>query len=100
MMDFFFFLKTFILTVAIVLVMQIQVGNRSIETHAMGWVQSSGVAMPLAEVARGAARVTHDLSHKVTDLIHHNVNKNKKEDTRIKRESSLLHSSKDNSKDD
>ena len=36
MMDFFFFVKTFILTVAIVLVMQIQVGDRSFESHAMG----------------------------------------------------------------
>jgi hypothetical protein len=94
MMDFLFFVKTFVLTIAIVLVMQIQVGHRSLETHAMGWVQSSGVAIPLAEVARGAARVTHDLSHRVTDMIHTNVNKNKREDARIKRESSLLHSSK------
>ena len=41
MMDFFFFVKTFVLTIAIVLVMQIQVGQSTLETHAMGWVQSS-----------------------------------------------------------
>jgi len=99
MMDIFFFVKTFILTLAIVLVMQIQVGNRSLETHAISFVQASGLNVPLSEVARGAARVTHDLSHKVTDMIHKNVNKNKKEDVRIKRESSLLHSSKDSADD-
>jgi hypothetical protein len=100
MMDFLFFIKTFILTVAIVLVMQIQVGNRSLETHAMSWVQSTATSGPLQGVARGAARVTHDLSHKVTDLIHDHVNKNKREDSRIKRESSLLHSSKDKKSSD
>lgn len=96
-MDFFFFVKTFILTVAIVLVMQIQVGDKSLETHAMGWVQASGAAGPLSDVARGASKITHDLSHRVTDLIHDHVNKYKKEDTRIKRESSFrwLHHSKD-----
>jgi hypothetical protein len=76
MMDILFFVKTFILTVAIVLVMQIQVGDRSLETHAMGWVQSSGAGGPLGEVARGAAKMVHDVSHKVTDSIHDHVNKN------------------------
>jgi hypothetical protein len=97
MMDILFFVKTFILTIAIVLVMQIQVGDHSLETHAMSWVQTSGAAGPLGEVARGAAKMTHDLSHKVTDLIHDHVTKNKKEDARIKRESSFrwLHNSKD-----
>jgi hypothetical protein len=97
MMDFFFFVKTFVLTIAIVLVMQIPVGNSTLETHAMGWVQSSGVGDPLHGVARGAAKMVHDLSHKISDAIHDNVNKNKKEDSRLKRESSFhwLHSSKD-----
>ncbi|MGZ3721928.1 MAG: hypothetical protein ACXVA9_03295 [Bdellovibrionales bacterium] len=97
MMDIFFFIKTFILTIAIVLVMQIQVGDRTLETHAMGWVQGSGVGSPLGDVARGASKMTHDLSRKITESIHNNVSKNKKEDTRIKRESSFrwLHSSKD-----
>ena len=96
MMDFFFFVKTFILTVAIVLVMQIHVGERSLETHAMSWVQSSSVTEPLHGVARGAAKVVHDLSHQVSNIIHDNVNKNKREDSRIRQESSLRsHSSKD-----
>ena len=95
MMDIFFFIKTFILTIAIVLVMQVQVGDRSIETQAMSWVHSSGVGSPLGDVARGASRMTHDLSRKITGLISNHVEKDKKEDKRIKRESSFrwLHSS-------
>jgi hypothetical protein len=96
MMDFLFFLKTFILTIAVVIVMQIQVGDRSLETHAMGWVQSSGMSAPLSDVARGAAKMTRDFTGKISAMIRDNVSKNKKEDSRIKRESSFrwLHSSK------
>lgn len=89
MMDFLFFIKTFILTVAIVLVMQIQVGDRTLETHAMSWVQSSAVVAPLHGVARGAARVIHDISDQTHEFIHNNISKNKKEDARVKRESSF-----------
>lgn len=97
MMDIFFFIKTFILTIAIVMVMQIPVGNRSLESHAMSWVQTSDIVVPLHEAARGASKMVRDFSHKVTDAIQDNVGKNKKEDSRIKRESSFrwLHSSKD-----
>ena len=81
MIDFLFFVKTFILTVAIVLVMQIQVGDHSLENHTMGWVQSSAVAGPLNTVARGAAKLVHDITAKVWQGVHHNVGKNKKEET-------------------
>ena len=102
MMDFLFFVKTFVLTIAIVLVMQIQVGNRSLETHALGWVQSSDVVGPLQGVARGAAKLTHDFTHKLSDVIHDNVSKNKKEESRLKRESPFhwLHSSKERKDED
>ena len=38
MKEVLFCLKTFILTVAIVLVMQVQVGERTLEHHAMSWI--------------------------------------------------------------
>lgn len=97
MMDLFFFIKTFILTIAVVLVMQIQVGDQSLESHAMSWVQSSPVAAPLHGVARGASKMVNDVTQRVTEVIHDNVSKNKKEDSRWKRESSFrwIHSSKD-----
>ena len=103
MMDFIFFAKTFALTIAIVLVMQIQIGDRSLETHAMGWVQSSAVTTPLHGVKRGAARMIHDLSHKISNVIHNNVSKHKKEDSSLKQESPFhwLHSTKaENSSDE
>ncbi len=81
MMDFLFFVKTFILTVAIVLVMQIQVGDHSLENHAMGWVQSSAITSPLNDAAKGAGKLFHELTAKLHSGVHHNVGKNKKEET-------------------
>jgi hypothetical protein len=97
MMDILFFVKTFVLTVAIVLLLQTPVGDKSLETHAMTWIQSSAVVAPLHSVARGAAKVVHELSHQVSGYIHDNVNKNKKEDSKVKKESSFhwSHGSKD-----
>jgi hypothetical protein len=83
MMDFMFFVKTFIFTVAIVLVLQIQVGEGTLETHALGWVQSSSVTQPLNYVARGAAKLTNDVTQKIWNSVHHNVKDgNKKEENR------------------
>lgn len=80
MMDFFFFVKTFILTVAVVLVLQIPVGEQSLETHAMGFVQNSALIVPLQTVARGATKMVHDLSHQISNAIHNNYAKTKKEE--------------------
>lgn len=101
-MDILFFAKTFALTIAIVLVMQIEVGSRSLENHAMSWVQTSSITAPLHGVARGGSRLVRDVSSKVSNAIFDNVDKNKKEDSRLKRESSFrwFHSSKVKKTDD
>ncbi len=60
MSDILFFLKTFALTLAVVLVMQIEVGQRSIESHALAWVHTSPAVAPLNSAAKGAARLLRD----------------------------------------
>lgn len=80
MMDFMFFVKTFALTVAIVLGMQIHVGDRSLETHAMTFVQSSTVVAPLNQVARGAAKLVRDITQTVSIQVKHNTKKSKKDE--------------------
>jgi hypothetical protein len=76
-MDVLFFLKTFLLTVAIVLVMQIRVGERSLESHAMSWVQSSVVVAPLNGVAKGAAKMARDLTQTISVSVQRNWKKKK-----------------------
>ncbi len=83
MMDFLFFIKTFFLTIAIVLVMQIQVGDHSLESHAMGWVQSSAVVAPLNMVAKGAAKLVRDFTQTVSISVKRNSKKTKKEVTHV-----------------
>jgi hypothetical protein len=79
MSDLIFFIKLFCLTVALVLVMQIQVGERSLESHAMGWVQTSALVAPLNTVAQGAAKAARDLSSTIHASIEKNTGKKKKE---------------------
>jgi hypothetical protein len=83
MIDFMFFIKTLALTVAIVMLMQIQIGDRTVEKHAVLFVQSSTVASPLNTVARGASKLIHDVTGKIWSGVHHNVKKKaKKEDSK------------------
>jgi uncharacterized metal-binding protein len=79
MMDFLFFVKTFALTIVVVLLMQLQVGEKSIEHHAMAFMQSSAVIQPLNGVAKGAAKLARD----VTQTISAKIKKNTKKEKRI-----------------
>lgn len=67
--DFMFFFKTFTLTVVLVLAMQLQVGEKTIENHAMSAVQSSAVVQPLNGVAKGAAKLAKDCGQKISSLV-------------------------------
>lgn len=78
MMDFLFFVKTFLLTVAVVVMMQIKVSDKSIESHAMSWVQSSAVVAPLNGVAKGAAKMARDLTAMISAKIKSNTKKQKR----------------------
>jgi hypothetical protein len=67
--DFLFFFKTFTLTVVLVVLMQLQIGEKTIENHALGFVQSSAVVQPLNGVAKGAAKLAKDCGHKISALV-------------------------------
>lgn len=103
MIDFLFFVKTLALTIVFILLMQIEVGHHTIESHAMRWAHDSYVGEVLNGVSRGAAKMVQDVSHQVSGLIHRNVNRNSKEDAHLKKESPFrwTHSAKaGNSNDD
>jgi hypothetical protein len=69
MMDFMFFVKTFLATLAVILLMQIKVGEKSVEAHTLGFVQSSSVTLPLNSVAEGGAKMVRDLVARVQKSI-------------------------------
>ncbi|MGE3683953.1 MAG: hypothetical protein AB7G93_19710 [Bdellovibrionales bacterium] len=78
MMDFLFFAKTLLLTLAIVLVMQIRVGDQTMETHAHRLLTSSLVVQPLNGVAQGAAKMAKDALNSVSGHVNKNIDKGKK----------------------
>ena len=71
MSEVFFCIKTFVLTIAIVMVMQVQVGDRTLENHALAWVQTSPMVTPLNTVAHGAAKMIKEMTSKAQDRLHH-----------------------------
>lgn len=80
MMDFMFFLKTFLLTMVVVLLLQIPIGEQSIEDHAVGWAQNSALISPFETVAKGGSKLIQDLTRQISTAIHHNVSKGKKDE--------------------
>jgi len=92
MMDFLFFVKTFILTIAVVLAMQVQVGTTTLENHAMSFVQSSIIVKPINTAAHGAAKLIRDVTQNISARVKQNTKKNKKEEARA---SSSSHSDYD-----
>lgn len=60
MADFFFVVKTFLLTIALVVVMQIRVGEYTIEDRAQAWIHESEIHHTLGRVAVGAVAVMKD----------------------------------------
>lgn len=82
MTDFLFFIKTILFTLIVVLLMQIQVGERTVEDHAMSWVQTSVIVSPLNGVAQGAAQAIRDL----TTALYNGVRGGEKKDKKDKKE--------------
>jgi hypothetical protein len=57
MADLLFVVKSFLATFLLVVLMQIQVSNQTIESHMHNWIRSSEVVSSLRGVAQGAAKI-------------------------------------------
>ncbi len=60
MADFFFVVKTLLFTLALVVLMQIRVGESTIEERSHEWIQGSAIHRTLGKVALGAVTVMKD----------------------------------------
>ncbi|MES2962370.1 MAG: hypothetical protein V4760_00675 [Bdellovibrionota bacterium] len=54
--DLVFVVKTLVITVALVVLMQIKVGSRTVEQHSLAWIHQSVFVEQLQEVAAGAVK--------------------------------------------
>lgn len=60
MADLMFVVKTFLFTLALVVLMQIKVGDRTIEERSHQWIQHSAIHKTLGKVATGAVTAMKD----------------------------------------
>ncbi len=67
--DLIFVLKCLIVTVAIVVLLQIRIGQRTVEGHAMTWIHHSPISHHLQDVAEGAVKVGTEAKRGVASLI-------------------------------
>jgi|FLYM01.1.fsa_nt_gi hypothetical protein len=69
MMDLYFFVKTFILTVALVVLLQLKIGSHSLEEQATMLFRGSLIATPLNAIAQGGAQFTRDMISGIQEKI-------------------------------
>lgn len=60
MFDFFFFVKSILVAILLVALLQIKVGDSTLETRTTNFIQASGVIMPLQSVADGGVKAFRD----------------------------------------
>lgn len=61
MSELMFVLKSFIITVVLVVAMQVKVGNSSLESYSQWWLQKSSVSIYIQSVAAGGALALKNL---------------------------------------
>lgn len=73
MMDFFFFVKTLLLTMVVVLLLQIQIGQKTVEMHVHDWVEGSVAAGFLGHAAHGGAHFLKDATRRLGEKMKANI---------------------------
>lgn len=73
--DLFFFAKMIVITVVVVVLMQIKIGDSTLEYKFLNWVHTSTALEPMQQAAQGAVAVVREVWKKVTDRFSDNVTK-------------------------
>lgn len=71
--DFFFVAKCFVLTLFVVVLLQIKVGGRTLESHTVNWIHRSGFVHQLQDVAEGAVKAGKSGTREVASLFEDQV---------------------------
>jgi hypothetical protein len=104
MNEFFFVIKSLIMTVVLILLMQIKIGKQTVEQHSLNWLHESTATQALRGVADGAVSVgesSYDWLHRAFEKQFDTSRVKRKEITRDvqKRRSPREHVSEDESAD-
>ena len=63
--EMFFIAKSLVITVVVIVVMQVKVGETTIEQKTLHWIESSPVVLPVQEVALGGVKVVRETWKKI-----------------------------------
>jgi ABC-type sulfate transport system permease component len=69
MSELMFVLKSFIITVVLIVALQVKVGNSSLESYSQWWLQKSSVSIYIQSVAAGGALALKNLVFGVKSTI-------------------------------
>src|SRR5437660_226214 len=68
--DFFFVLRLFAITIVVVLLMQVKVGQKTVDDHFSGWLKSSAFVDYVQEAVDGGLILTKTTYKKVDNGVH------------------------------
>jgi hypothetical protein len=69
MFGWFSFLQTLILTLVVIILLQIKIGESTLEQRTIQWYRTSNLAAPIQEVADGGAKLVRDVINKIADSV-------------------------------
>ena len=72
--DIFFIMKSFLLTIFLVILLQVRVGGRTIEDRAMTWIETSSITRPLHRVVAGGATFIRDIWASISQSVEKTLN--------------------------
>jgi hypothetical protein len=81
MFNFLFIIKTFALSLLILMLLQVEVGSVSLETHAMRIVRGSSIVEPLRSASRGGAKLLSEGTAYISEQFNSLVRKALPEDS-------------------
>lgn len=64
-----FILKTLVLTVVVLLLMQIKIGHMTIETQVLYWIETSPLTSQLQKVSGGAVLAIRTATQEITNFV-------------------------------
>ena len=63
------FARTLVFTLVVVILLQVKIGEFTLEQRAIDWYRSSSVTQPVQQVADGGAKIVRDAVNKIANIL-------------------------------
>lgn len=78
MSELFFVIKSFIISIVLIMFLQVKLGNTTVENHTFSWIHGSAIGKHLAKVAEGGTLVIKNGITSITQFISKTISGNSK----------------------